>query len=63
MFYDDDDNGSMRYLVRHSEPAKEWKIPQNTIQVKLSTTYEQVMDQRQWCFSFHEVKIRIIVNV
>ena len=64
MFYDGDDNGSMHYLVRHSEPAKQWKISQNnTFQVKWSTTYEQVMDQRQWCFSFHELKIRITVSV
>ena len=48
---DDDDDGSMCYLIRHSEPAKHWKSnmnPGTNRQVEWNTTYEQVMDQRQW---------------
>ena len=56
----------MRYLVRQCEPAKQWKKKSVTIRrVKWSTTYEQLMDQRQWCFhsSFHEDKIRIYIYI
>ena len=46
MFCDDDDDdndGSMCYLIRHSEPAKHWKY--NTTQWSQVTSQVQLMSR------------------